>query len=90
MSAYLNFVLKDNVIPPFKVWSSINIISETFGEQYPYYTLGLWPHVEYGNSSPRGWERITILFKYIVKWPILTLVQLTKNLHTSPNGQYQV
>ena len=27
---------------------------------------------------------------YVVKWPILTLVQLTKNLHTSPNGQYQV
>ena len=61
MSSYFNSVLKENVIPPSKVGSSINILSQTLGEQSPYSTLGLRPRVEYGNSSPRVWERITIL-----------------------------
>ena len=54
-------VLQENVIPPFEVGSSIVILTQTLGEEFPYSTLGLRPRVEYGNSSPRVWVRITIL-----------------------------
>ena len=48
-------------MPPSKVRSSIVILTQTLAEEFPYSTLGLRPRVEYGNSSPRVWIRITIL-----------------------------
>ena len=54
-------MLKEYVVPPSEVGSSIVILSQTLGEEFPYSTLGLRPRVEYGNSSPLVWERITIL-----------------------------
>ena len=48
-------VLQENVIPPSKIGSSIVILTQTLGKEFPYSTL------EYGNSSPRVWVRITIL-----------------------------
>ena len=54
-------VLQENVIPPSEVGNSIVILTQTLVEQFPYSTLGLRPRVEYGNSSPRVWVRITIL-----------------------------
>jgi len=50
-------VLQENVIPP----SEVGNLTQTLVEQFPYSTLGLRPRVEYGNSSPRVWVRITIL-----------------------------
>ena len=61
MSPYLQSAHKENVIPPSKVGSSMVILSQTLGKQFPYTTLGLRPRVEYGNSSPLVWERISIL-----------------------------
>ena len=54
-------MLKEYVVPPSEVGSSIVILSQTLGEEFPYSTLGLRPWVEYGNSSPRVWERLIIL-----------------------------
>ena len=54
-------VLQENVIPPSEVGSSIVILTQTLGEEFSYSTLGLRPRVEYENSSPRVWVRITIL-----------------------------
>ena len=54
-------VLQENVIPPSKVGSTIVILTQTLGEEFPYTTLGLRPRVEFGNSSPQVWIRITIL-----------------------------
>ena len=77
-------VLKENVIPPSKVRSSIVILTQTLAEEFPYSTLGLRPRVEYGNSSPRVWIRITILLPpseggMYHTFSILTRFELTPN-----------
>ena len=37
------------------------ILTQTLGEEFSYCTLGLRPRVQYENSSPWVWVRITIL-----------------------------
>ena len=54
-------MLQENVVPPSEVGSSIVILTQTLGEEFSYCTLGLRPRVQYENSSPRVWVRITIL-----------------------------
>ena len=53
--------LEEWYIPPSEGGSSIVILTQTRGEEFPYSTRGRRPRVEYGNSSPRVWVRITIL-----------------------------
>ena len=61
LSYHSHSVLQENVVPPSEVGSSIVILTQTLGEEFSYCTLGLRPRVQYENSSPRVWVRITIL-----------------------------
>ena len=70
---------KVNYIPSYERGSAIVILSQTRCEEYS------------RDSSPRVWERISILFKCIIKWPIFMTAYLLAGLkeNTIPPPEFR-